>query len=188
VDREREHGQGCTCHKRFEHAHDHYLDRASERSQDVLYVGYGRPAEQDHDRGMQWLLRSIIRDVKRHQGKVLEIRTELDLKREIGREIASLGHKMTPQEQLQIAENHNLKVVDGIVLIPDAQLVIERKTGVVELANVEFLSRHYNRGQIMAKQRAGFLLGRGGARESQIRARRVKDGPNIIGRILDPGR
>ena len=60
--------------------------------------------------------------------------------------------------QRQVAEQHNLRVVDGKVPLPDLRIEYRDAAGASARVDVELTTEHYKSGQIAAKAQAGFAL------------------------------
>lgn len=147
------------------------------------YRGYGRSNEATHDRSADRLVGDVSRSIEREGGTVVGILSELELKRSIHAAIWEYRKEhygvLDENGRQQIAEDHSLVVVDGKIMIPDAQLEVVRKSGDRERVNIEATSDHYRRSTIDRKRRAGFVM-----RDDPGRGRRVKDGPDIMGTML----
>jgi hypothetical protein len=182
---------GCPCHPFGAHAHDRdgkwpereptgrWLGRPEREVKKPLLYGYGRPLEAEHDRTVRDVVARVVGDIEHRGGRILAVRSELQLKRVVGRRVAEESRYgfLRKEKQLQIAEEFGLKVVDGRIRIPDAEIVVERATGDIERAHVEVASKHYHRQAIAVKRAAGFSVHRGAKR---VMARKPEDGPDIV--------
>lgn len=69
------------------------------------------------------------------------------------------GERSARAERTQvIAESLHLKVVDGVVQIPDIRLEVEHSDGTIARVDLELATEHYKPGQLAAKARAGFTI------------------------------
>jgi hypothetical protein len=108
---------------------------------------------------------------------------DYELKRNLNRDLALLGQeKDDPERKSQVAEKHQLQVVNGKIPIPD--LRVEYETPELELRHVdlELATRDYRPRGMAEKASAGFSLY--GRSEDTARLRRVLDEREITARIL----
>ena len=87
--------------------------------------------------------------------KVVRIRIDAEMKREIARATASRAAAM---ERRRVADQLGLPVQEGQVLVPDAQIEYRDEEGRTGRVNVEVVSEHYSKGSIAAKGAAGFSM------------------------------
>lgn len=189
--REEDKKRGCPCHPFGAHVHDkdgkwperempgRWLGRPEHEVKRPLLYGYGRPLEAEHDRTVRDVVARVVRDIEHHGGRVLAVRSELQLKRDVGRRVAEESRYgfLREEKQLQIAEEFSLKVIDGRIRIPDAEILVERITGDIERVHVEVASKYYHRKAMAVKRAAGFSIHRVAKR---VMARKPEDGPDIV--------
>src|SRR5262249_33536443 len=87
-------------------------------------------------------------------GRVRRVLLDFELKRQLNRDLASLG----PQARPEIARRHGLTVVGSKIPVPDMQIEYDAGDGEVYRVNLELVTEHYRPGHVGEKARAGFAL------------------------------
>jgi hypothetical protein len=114
-----------------------------------------------------------------------------ELKKSLNRELESLIKLPKDQQAAhlhEIASEHDLKVIDGKIPIPDVRIEYETEGGVLANRDLEYVTGNYRAEAIAEKVRAGFSLyaPRGFDRSSGGSAgRRVRsDDPSLAAEII----
>ena len=138
------------------------LWREAGRPNQRAFAGAVRPAELAHDVAVYRAANAVQARVEAAGGRVTRIRIDAELKgvlaarAEYARRTAS--REAADDARRRAAETLGLPVVDGKVLVPDAQVEHVDAAGRTGRTNVEVASEHYRGRAIRAKARAGFAL------------------------------
>jgi hypothetical protein len=148
-----------------------------------IYHGLVKPREVKHDAHLYVLYQKEAARIERGGGRPVRVLLDYELKRNLNRDLALLGQeKDDPERKNQVAEKHQLHVVNGKIPIPD--LRVEYETPELELRHVdlELATRDYRPRGMAEKASAGFSIY--GHSEDAARLRRVLDEHEITARIL----
>jgi hypothetical protein len=148
-----------------------------------IYHGLVKPREVKHDADLYRLYQKEVARIERAGGRPVRVLLDYELKRNLNRDLALLRpEKDDPDRKGQVAEKHQLQVVNGKIPIPD--LRVEYETPELELRHVdlELATRDYRPRAMAEKASAGFSLY--GRSEDTARLRRVLDEREITARIL----
>ena len=131
-----------------------------ERRQE-FHAGFVRPADLEHALALYRVCRVGRERIDAEGGTVDRVVLDYELKRDV---YSALGGQETGDDerfaelQQQAAEQHNLRVVDGKIPLPDLRIEYRDATGASARVDVELTTEHYKSGQIAAKAQAGFAL------------------------------
>jgi hypothetical protein len=148
-----------------------------------VYHGLLKPREVKHDADLYRLYQKETARIERGGGKPLRVLLDYELKRSLNRDLALLGPaKNDPDRKREVAEKHDLQVVNGKIPMPD--LRVEYETPELEFRHVdlELATREYRPRSLAAKVAAGFSLY--SRSEDASRLRRVLDEREITAGIL----
>jgi hypothetical protein len=148
-----------------------------------IYHGLLKPREVKHDADLYRLYQKETARIERGGGKPLRVLLDYELKRSLNRDLALLGPaKNDPDRKREVAEKHDLQVVNGKIPVPD--LRVEYETPELEFRHVdlELATREYRPRALAAKVAAGFSLY--SRSEDASRLRRVLDESEITAGIL----
>jgi hypothetical protein len=148
-----------------------------------IYHGLVKPREVKHDAYLYRLYQKEVARIERAGGRPVRVLLDYELKRNLNRDLALLGQeKDDPERKSQVAEKHQLQLVNGKIPIPD--LRVEYETPELELRHVdlELATRDYRPQGMAEKASAGFSIY--GHSEDAERLRRVLDEHEITARIL----
>ena len=124
-----------------------------------IYHGLRKPKEAKHDADLYRLYQKEAARIERAGGRPLRIILDYELKRDLNRDLTALGpQKDDPDAKEQVAEKHDLPVVNGKVQIPDLRIEYENAHGELERIDAELATRHYRPQGLAAKAKAGFSL------------------------------
>ena len=132
----------------------------AERRQEV-HAGFVTPAELAHDRALYRVYQAERERIEAEGGAVDRVVLDYELKREV---YSALGGQEAGDDerfaelQQQAAEQHNLRVVDGKIPLPDLRIEYRDAAGASARVDVELTTEHYKSGQVAAKAQAGFSL------------------------------
>jgi hypothetical protein len=147
------------------------------------YHGLVKPREVKHDADLYRLYQKEASRIVSSGGRPVRVLLDYELKRNLNRDLALLGpQKDNPDRKMEVAEKHDLQVVDGKIPVPD--LRVEYETSELELRHVdlELATRDYRPRAMAEKAAAGFSLY--GHSEDAARLRRVLDEREITAEIL----
>jgi hypothetical protein len=121
----------------------------------------GRIRQLKHDAGVQDQFDARRRQIEAQGGRIIAVRSELELKRSIGKDIsdyaARTGSWPHGDHLEKIARDHGTGVVDGHIKIPDTQIEYETSGGEKMTENQDFKS---GRGMRLTRKIAlGFKIG-----------------------------
>ncbi len=148
-----------------------------------IYHGLVKLREVKHDAYLYRLYQKEAARIERSGGRPARVLLDYELKRNLNRDLALLGQeKDDPERKSQVAEKHQLQVVNGKIPIPD--LRVEYETPELELRHVdlELATRDYRPRGMAEKASAGFSIY--GHSEDAARLRRVLDEHEITAGIL----
>jgi hypothetical protein len=148
-----------------------------------IYHGLVKLREVKHDAYLYRLYQKEAARIERSGGRPVRVLLDYELKRNLNRDLALLGQeKDDPERKSQVAEKHQLQVVNGKIPIPD--LRVEYETPELELRHVdlELATRDYRPRGMAEKASAGFSIY--GHSEDAARLRRVLDEHEITAGIL----
>ena len=142
-----------------------------------------KPREAKHDADLYRLYQKEASRIERAGGKPLRVILDYELKRDLNRELAQLGHeKDDPDAKELIAEKHHLRVVNGKIPVPDVRIEYETAQHELSRVDLELATRHYRPRGLAAKARAGFALY--SRPEDASRLRRILNDRDLTAGIL----
>ena len=135
---------------------------AAGRPQQRALSGAVRPAELAHDVAVYRAAGAAEARIAAEGGRVVRVRIDAELKGLVAarseRARRTAGREAADAARLLTAEALGLPVVDGKVLVPDAQVEYVDAAGRTGRCNVEVASGHYRGREIRAKAKAGFAM------------------------------
>lgn len=160
-------------------------NRRDKDSEQVLYHGFVKPKEADHDAAIYRLYERAAKDITESGGRVTRVVLDFELKRSINRQLAKTSG-MSPDEQArrkqEIAEEHGLKVINGRIAIPDLRLEYETADREQNKIDLELVTGHYRGHSLSEKAQAGFRMFASEADRAHLRA--AMTDPEIMQEIL----
>jgi DNA-binding MarR family transcriptional regulator len=164
-----------------------YLATSPERenSRQQLYHGFVKTREARHDAALYRLYQQESGRIERMGGRVRRIVLDFELKHSINRRLAnlnSLSRAEQIRERRQIAQDHGLRVVNGKITLPDLRLEYEGPDQQLAKVDLELVTKHYHRGLLAARAKAGFAMY--AFAEDAARLRPAMEDPEIMQDIL----
>jgi hypothetical protein len=158
------------------------LERSGEQGQ--FYAGFVKPAEMVHDSAIFRMYQAEAAKILKEGGQIRRITLDYELKRRVYSELAkqSPGSSDYGKRQVQIADEHGLKVVRGHIQLPDLRIDYQTQNGEMARIDLELATGHYRGGQIAAKAAAGFKFYASGEDSSRLSS--VFDDHHITAEIL----
>lgn len=159
--------------------------RRGKHSEQVLYYGFVKPKEADHDSAIYRLYERGAQDISESGGRVTRVVLDFELKRSINRQLARASG-MSPDEQArrkqEVAEEHGLKVINGRIAIADLRLEYETADREQNKVDLELVTGHYRGHSLSEKAQAGFRMFASEADRAHLRAAMAD--PEIMQEIL----
>ena len=148
-----------------------------------IYHSLVKPREVKHDADLYRLYQKEIAHIERNGGRPVRVLLDYELKRNLNRDLALVGpEKDDPNRKSEIAEKHQLQVVNGKIPIPDLRVEYETPEHELRHVDLELATRDYRPRAMAEKASAGFSLY--GRSEDASRLRRVLDEREITARIF----
>ena len=148
-----------------------------------IYHGLVKPREVKHDADLYRLYQKEVARIERSGGRPIRVLLDYELKRNLNRDLAFMGpEKDDPNRKNEIAEKHQLQVVNGKIPIPDLRVEYETPEHELRHVDLELAARDYRPRAMAEKASAGFSLY--GRSEDASRLRRVLDEREITARIF----
>lgn len=161
------------------------VEKRDKNPEQVLYQGFVKPKEADHDSAIYRLYERAAEDISESGGRVTRVVLDFELKRSINRHLAH-SSSMSPDEQArrkqEIAEEHGLKVINGRIAIPDLRLEYETADREQNKVDLELVTGNYRGQSLSAKAQAGFRMFASAADHARLRA--AMTDPEIMQEIL----
>jgi hypothetical protein len=149
----------------------------------VLYHGFTKPREADHDADIYKLYQRGLEKVGRDGGKNIRVILDSELKRILYRDLARAGEQGQGETKSAVAEQHGLRVVRDTIPVPDLRIEYETADGEPARLDLELATEHYRFRNIARKVLAGFSIY---ARSQDAQnLRRVLDQREITAEILN---
>jgi hypothetical protein len=148
-----------------------------------IYYGLMKPREVKHDADLYRLYQKEAARIERAGGRPVRVLLDYELKRNLNRDLALLGpEKDNAHRKREVAEKHQLQVVNGKIPVPDLRVEYENPELELRHVDLELATRDYRPRAMAEKASAGFALY--GRSEDASRLRRVLDEQEITAGIL----
>ncbi|MCU1305293.1 MAG: hypothetical protein JWQ87_5577 [Candidatus Sulfotelmatobacter sp.] len=160
-------------------------NRDRENPKQKLYHGFVKTREARHDAALYRLCSQAVGRIEHTGGKVQRVILDFELKQSINRKLAklnSLSRAEQVHERRRIAQEHGLRVVHGKIPLPDLRLEYEGPDQQLAKVDLELVTEHYHRGNLIAKAKAGFAMY--AFAEDAARLRPAMQDPEIMQEIL----
>ena len=157
---------------------ERYL-RTNPRQQ--IYSGAVKIRELKHDATLYRLYDKVAKELSERDARPLRVVLDYELKRTINKALAKtkeLSRQQKEQRIRQIAQEHNLKVVNGKIPLPDLRIEYESPDGEQDMCDLEYVTEHYRARSLAEKAAAGFTLYGSGRRG------RSPYGPDLVGGLI----
>jgi hypothetical protein len=101
------------------------------------------------------------KNIEAQGGRIKRIILDFELKKKAYSPLAR-ARQLSPGEyarrQVEIAEEHGLKVIEGKIRLPDLRIEYETANGEPARVDLELATEHYRGEHMSAKSRAGFKI------------------------------
>jgi DNA-binding MarR family transcriptional regulator len=149
----------------------------------ATYHGLVKPKEARHDADLYRLYQKVAREIERSGGKVRRVILDFELKKDLYQALSRTQPDKDPRyERIFIANQFDLKVVDGKIPIPDLRIEYEDDCRDVRRLDLEIATRDYRPQGLDEKARAGFHMF--ARQQDHAKLRRVLDTQEISARIF----
>ncbi len=132
-----------------------------EAGNQALYDGLVKPREVVHDAALYRMFQKEAARIEQDGGTVHRVVLDYELKKRAYRPLAQ-AHNLPPLEyaeiQQEIAQENDLPVVDGHIVLPDLRVEYETRDGEERHVDLELATRNYRAAHIQAKAAAGFRV------------------------------
>jgi len=149
----------------------------------ATYHGLMKPKEARHDADVYRLYQKVATEIERSGGQVRRVVLDFELKKDLYRKLSRMRPDKDPQyERTFIANQFDLKVVDGKIPIPDLRIEYEDDCRDVHRLDLEIATRDYRPQGLSEKAKAGFHMF--AHQQDHAKLRRVLDAQEISARIF----
>lgn len=149
----------------------------------ATYHGFVKPKEARHDSDVYRLYQKVSREIERSGGKVRRVVLDFELKKDLYQKLSRMRPDKDPRyERIFIANQFDLKVVDGKIPIPDLRIEYEDDCRDVHRLDLEIATRDYRPQGLSEKTKAGFHMF--AHQQDHAKLRRVLDTQEISARIF----
>lgn len=148
-----------------------------------IYAGALKIRELKHDAALYRLYQKAADDIEKHGGRPLRVVLDYELKRDINKRRAGtkdLPHEQQEQRVREIAEQQNLKIVDGKIPLPDLRIEYQDANGDLSHCDLEYVTDDYRAAGMAEKRAAGFHL----YRDDPAGPGHKPYGPDFIGGLI----
>src|SRR2546425_3871329 len=136
-------------------------DQELKASGQALYAGFVKPREIAHDAAIYRMYQAEAKNIEAQGGRIKRIILDFELKKKAYSPLAR-ARQLSPGEyarrQVEIAEEHGLKVIEGKIRLPDLRIEYETANGEPARVDLELATEHYRGEHMSAKSRAGFKI------------------------------
>jgi hypothetical protein len=149
----------------------------------VLYHGFTKPREANHDADLYRLYQNAAEKIEGQGGRNLRVVLDYEMKKRLYRDLAKLGPgRDSSKNKHLVAERHGLQVVRGKIPVPDIRIEYEAPDGERARVDLELATSHYRGRNLAEKVRAGFSIY--AHAEDASKLRRVLDQRELTAEIL----
>ena len=125
----------------------------------VLYSGFAKPREADHDATLYRLYQKAAQKIGRAGGRNLRVVLDYELKKRVYHDLAKLGpQRNLPESRRNVAERHGLQLVRGKIPLPDLRIEYDGPDGERGRVDLELATSHYRGRNLAEKVKAGFSI------------------------------
>jgi hypothetical protein len=157
-------------------------ERLHSNTDQVIYSGIVKRRELRHDAAIYEVYQKEARKISQSGGTPKRVVLDFELKKNVNRQLAKI-QTLSPAERerqrKEIADAHELKIVNGKIQIPDVRIEYEPREHEQCKIDLECVTGHYKSGQIAAKKSAGFTL-----YNQDSRGRSAERGEDLVGEVI----
>lgn len=146
-----------------------------------IYAGAVKTREMKHDATLYHLYQKVTGEMEERGQRPVRVVLDYELKRNINKALAKtkeLSRQQKEERIQQIAHEHNLKVVNGKIPLPDLRIEYEHPDGERNMCDLEYVTEHYRTRSLAEKSAAGFTL------YGSEKRGRSPYGPDLVGGLI----
>lgn len=151
-------------------------------SNQSVYSGIVKRRELRHDAAIYDVYQKEARKIAKSGGSPKRVVLDFELKKNINRQLAKIQYLSPAEREWQrkeIADAHELKIVNGKIQIPDVRIEYESREQEHCKVDLECVTGHYKARQIAAKAAAGFKL-----YNQDYRGKSAERGEDLVGEVI----
>jgi|SRR5947209_3799587 len=151
-------------------------------SNQSVYSGIVKKRELRHDAAIYDVYQKEARKISKSGGSPKRVVLDFELKKNVNRQLAKIQNLPSAERERQrkeIADAHELKIVNGKIQIPDVRIEYESREQEQCKVDLECVTGHYKARQIAAKAAAGFKL-----YNQDYRGRSAERGEDLVGEVI----
>jgi hypothetical protein len=151
-------------------------------SNQSVYSGIVKKRELRHDAAIYDVYQKEAKKISKSGGSPKRVVLDFELKKNVNRQLAKIQHLSPTERERQrkeIADAHELKIVNGKIQIPDVRIEYESREQDECKVDLECVTGHYKARQIAAKAAAGFKL-----YNQDYRGRSAERGEDLVGEVI----
>lgn len=137
----------------------------------AIYAGFVKPAELRHDAAIYPMYHREAARIAREGGQITRIVLDYELKKKAYPALAK-ARALPPQEyekrHSEIARDHDLKIVNGHIVLPDLRIEFRSQSGASAHVDLEVASESYHGSHAAEKAAAGFRIYAAGDTASRL--------------------
>jgi DNA-binding PadR family transcriptional regulator len=148
----------------------------------VIYSGIVKKRELRHDAAVYDVYQKEVEKKSQSGGSPKRVVLDFELKKNVNRQLAKIQHLSPAERERQrkeIADAHELKLVNGKIQIPDVRVEYESRDQDQCKIDLECVTGHYKARQIAAKAAAGFKL-----YNQDYRGRSAERVEDLVGEVI----
>jgi hypothetical protein len=146
-----------------------------------IYAGAVKTREMKHDATLYRLYEKVAGEMEERGQRPIRVVLDYELKRNINKALTKtkeLSRQQKEERIRQIAQEHNLKVVNGKIPLPDLRIEYEHPDGERDMCDLEYVTEHYRARSLAEKSAAGFIL------YGSEKRGRSPYGPDLVGGLI----
>jgi hypothetical protein len=148
-----------------------------------FHAGFVKPAEVKHDLGIYRMYKAEAAKIEKDGGTITRVTLDFELKKKLFSELnkpddGSPGD--AAQRKQEIADEHDIRVIDGKFVIPDLRIEYETEDREPAKVDLELATGDYKASQVQAKRSAGLKIY---APDSALGSPALKD-PELVSGLI----
>lgn len=154
---------------------DYLRDEAAPGDRQRYWSGIVKPREVAHDLAIYRAYQQEAEEIETAGGKINRVVLDFEFKSQINSEMNKPGPKPQAERRRDLAEEHELPLVDGKVMLPDARIEYVDADGKEHHKDIEVVTAAYRGSMMAAKSKSGFHMHSAKGRGSDPRASVLDD-------------
>ncbi len=151
-------------------------------SNQAVYSGIVKKRELRHDAAIYDVYQKEAQKISKSGGTPKRVVLDFELKKNVNRKLSKIQNLPRAERERQrkeIADAHELKIVNGKIQVPDVRVEYESRDQEQCKVDLECVTGHYKARQIAAKAAAGFKL-----YNQDYRGRSAERGEDLVGEVV----